>query len=36
MEKVNLSDIEKLKIAYEVIRDLETRYDVKCLKNEVI
>lgn len=35
MEKVNLSDIEKLKIAYEVIRDLETRDDIKGLKNSV-
>lgn len=35
MEKVNLSDIEKLKIAYEVIRDLETRDDIKGLKNAV-
>lgn len=35
MEKVNLSDLEKLKIAYEVIRDLETRDDIKGLKNAV-
>lgn len=35
MAKVNLSDLEKLKIAYEVIRDLETRDDIKGLKNAV-
>jgi hypothetical protein len=35
MPKVNLSDIEKLKIAYEVIRDLETRDDIKGLRNSV-
>ena len=35
MPKVNLSDLEKLKIAYEVIRDLETRDDIKGLKNSV-
>ena len=35
MERVNLSDLEKLKIAYEVIRDLETRDDIKGLKNAV-
>lgn len=35
MPKVNLSDLEKLKIAYEVIRDLETRDDIKGLKNAV-
>lgn len=35
MEKINLSDIEKLKIAYEVIRDLETRDDIKGLKNAI-
>lgn len=35
MAKVNLSDIEKLKIAYEVIRDLETRDDIRGLKNAV-
>lgn len=35
MAKVNLSDLEKLKIAYEVIRDLETREDIKGLKNAV-
>ena len=35
MAKVNLSDLEKLKIAYEVIRDLESRDDIKGLKNAV-
>lgn len=35
MPKVNLSDLEKLKIAYEVIRDLESRDDIKGLKNAV-
>lgn len=35
MPKVNLSDIEKLKVAYEVIRDLESRDDIKGLKNAV-
>mgnify|MGYP003304397906 CR=1 FL=1 len=35
MAKVNLSDLEKLKIAYEVIRDLENRDDIKGLKNAV-
>lgn len=35
MAKANLSDLEKLKIAYEVIRDLETRDDIKGLKNAV-
>lgn len=35
MTKVNLSDLEKLKIAYEVIRDLESRDDIKGLKNAV-
>ena len=35
MPKVNLSDLEKLKIAYEVIRDLESRDDIKGLKNSV-
>jgi len=35
MGKVNLSDLEKLKIAYEVIRDLENRDDIKGLKNAV-
>jgi hypothetical protein len=35
MPKVNLSDLEKLKVAYEVIRDLETRDDIKGLKNAV-
>lgn len=35
MPKVNLSDLEKLKIAYEVIRDLETRDDIKGLRNSV-
>lgn len=35
MPKVDLSDLEKLKIAYEVIRDLETRDDIKGLKNSV-
>lgn len=35
MAKDNLSDLEKLKIAYEVIRDLETRDDIKGLKNAV-
>lgn len=30
-----MSDIEKLKIAYEVIRDLETRDDIKGLRNAV-
>lgn len=31
----NLTDLEKLKIAYEVIRDLENRDDIKGLKNAV-
>ena len=35
MAKVNLSDLEKLKIAYEVIRELESRDDIKGLKNSV-
>lgn len=35
MPKVNLSYLEKLKIAYEVIRDLESRDDIKGLKNSV-
>ena len=35
MAKANLSDLEKLKIAYEVIRDIETRDDIKGLKNAV-
>lgn len=35
MAKVNLSDLDKLKIAYEVIRDIETREDIKGLKNAV-
>lgn len=35
MPKVDLSDLEKLKIAYEVIRDLESRDDIKGLKNSV-
>jgi hypothetical protein len=35
MPKVNLSDLEKLKVAYEVIRDLESRDDIKGLKNAV-
>lgn len=35
MPKVNLSDLEKLKIAYEVIRDIESRDDIKGLKNAV-
>ena len=35
MPKVNLSDLEKLKIAYEVMRDLESRDDIKGLKNAV-
>ena len=35
MPKVNLSDLEKLKVAYEVIRDIETRDDIKGLKNAV-
>ena len=35
MAKVNLSDLDKLKIAYEVIRDLESREDIKGLKNAV-
>lgn len=35
MAKVNLSDLEKLKIAYEVIRDIETRDDIRSLKNAV-
>lgn len=35
MAKVNLSDLEKLKVAYEVIRDLESRDDIKGLKNAV-
>lgn len=35
MPKVDLSDLEKLKIAYEVIRDLESRDDIKGLRNSV-
>lgn len=35
MPKVDLSDLEKLKVAYEVIRDLESRDDIKGLKNAV-
>lgn len=35
MAKANLSDLEKLKIAYKVIRDLESRDDIKGLKNSV-
>lgn len=35
MPKIELSDLEKLKVAYEVIRDLETRDDIKGLKNAV-
>ena len=35
MPKVNLSDLEKLKVAHEVIRDLESRDDIKGLKNSV-
>lgn len=35
MPKIELSDLEKLKIAYEVIRELESRDDIKGLKNSV-
>lgn len=36
MPKVNLSDLEKLKVAYEVIRDLETRDDIRAsIKNNI-
>ena len=36
LPKIELSDLEKLKIAYEVIRDLETRDDIRAsLKNNI-
>jgi CO dehydrogenase/acetyl-CoA synthase gamma subunit (corrinoid Fe-S protein) len=31
----NLTELDKLKIAYEVIRDLESRDDIRGLKNAV-
>ena len=34
-DRVFVSDLEKLKIAYEVMRDLESRDDIKGLKNAV-
>ena len=36
LPKIELSDLEKLKVAYEVIRDLETRDDIRAsLKNNI-
>jgi hypothetical protein len=36
LPKIELSDLEKLKVAYEVIRDLETRDDIKAsIKNNI-
>lgn len=36
LPKVELTDLEKLKIAYEVIRDLETRDDIRAsVKNNI-
>ena len=36
LPKIELSDLEKLKIAYEVIRDLETRDDIRVsIKNNI-
>ena len=36
LQKIELSDFEKLKVAYEVIRDLETRDDIRAsIRNNI-